>query len=71
MANVVSMTQDMNCERCGEPIAPPDQPVKMAKQVDVTGFNAAGTREYLDGIPSIFHEWCAPSPQVGRWRRVD
>jgi hypothetical protein len=56
--------------RCHEPIAQPDQVVRLAQQVDVTGMNPAGQREWADGLVSCFHEWCAPQPQVGVWRRI-
>jgi hypothetical protein len=55
---------------CREPIEPLDEPVKMAKQVDATGFNPAGQREWIDGLVSMFHASHAPPSQVGVWRRV-
>jgi hypothetical protein len=64
------MTERPICEACGESIEPPDEPVRMAKQVDATGFNPAGQRQWVDGLISTFHEWHAPPPQVGVWRRV-
>lgn len=58
------------CARCHRPIEPPDTPVKLAKQHDVTGFNPSGMREWADGLISFFHDWHAPRSQVGVWRRV-
>jgi hypothetical protein len=42
----------------------------MAKQVDVTGMDAAAQRERADGLVSSFHEECALEAEAGLWRRV-
>ena len=64
------MADTPTCEYCDEPIEPPDEPVRMAKQVNVTAMNPAGQRQWTDGKISTFHPYHAPSPQVGVWRRV-
>ena len=64
------MTEKITCEACGGAIGFFDKPIRMAKQVDVTGMNQAAQRERADGLISCFHEECAPEARPGVWRRV-
>jgi hypothetical protein len=57
------------CFGCRKPIEPPDEPVVVARQVEVTPVNAE-IRQFQDGLVEVFHEWCAPPSTVGVWRRV-
>ena len=64
------MTEQIRCEACGQAIGFFDRPIRMARQVDVTGMNAAAQREWADGVVSSFHEECAPEAKAGLWRKV-
>jgi hypothetical protein len=68
--SVVGMTEQIRCEACGHAIGFFDRPIRMAKQVDVTGMGAAAQRERADGLVSSFHEECALEAEAGLWRRV-
>jgi hypothetical protein len=56
------------CSYCREPIVPPEAPVLMAKQIEVTAMTTG--RQWSDGLQSAFHEHHAPVERVGAWRRV-
>jgi hypothetical protein len=64
------MTDDARyvCERCRVEVRPEDADVvAYAEQIRSESF---GGVEVLDGMRSLFHERCAPSPADPRWRLV-
>ena len=67
MTNATSYPE---CEACGRPILPPDEPVGFADQENVSSFNAAGSSEYTDGRIHLYHEAHAPETRVGVRRRL-
>jgi hypothetical protein len=57
------------CGRCRVEVRPEDADVvAYAEQVRTDGFQTGP--QFMDGMRSLFHERCAPSPSDPRWRFV-